>query len=145
LQKAGLLKLKKGGNTLSTPADIVAAESKVTVIPVSAEQTAPALKSADAAVVNNNFTLTSGIDPSSAIFKDDPKAATAAPYINAFVARAADQDNKTYLKIAELYHSPAVENAVLAESKNTAVIVKRSDAELQTILTGLEKTIKASK
>ncbi|MFF1878786.1 MetQ/NlpA family ABC transporter substrate-binding protein [Leifsonia sp. NPDC058230] len=144
LQKAGLLKLKNGGTTLSTPADIVAGESKVTVIPVDAQQTAPALKSSDAAIINNNFALTAGIDPTSAIFKDDPSSSAAEPYINTFVARASDKDNKTYLKIAELYHTKAVEESVLAESKNTAVIVKRSNADLRSILAGLEKTIKAA-
>ncbi|WP_431277534.1 MetQ/NlpA family ABC transporter substrate-binding protein [Leifsonia poae] len=145
LQKAGLLKLKDGGNALSTPADILAGESKVTVIPVDAQQTAPALKSSDAAIINNNFALTAGIDPSSAIFKDDPSSSSAEPYINTFVARAADKNNKTYLKIAELYHTKAVEDAVLADSKNTAVIVKRPNADLEKILADLEKTIKAAK
>lgn len=145
LQKAGLLKLKDGGNTLATPADIVAADSKVSVIPVDAAQTAPALSSADGAIINNNFALTAGIDPKSALFQDDPKSDTAEPYINAFVARAADKDNKTYLKIAELYHTKPVTDAVLAESKNTAVIVDRPQSELIAILDKLKTTIAAAK
>lgn len=145
LQKAGLLKLKDGGNTLATPADIVASESKVTVIPVDAAQTAPALDSAAAAVVNNNFALTAGLDPKSALFQDDPKSATAEPYINAFVARDKDKANTTYLKVAELYHTKAVQDAVLADSKNTAVIVQKPQADLIGILHSLEKTIEAAK
>ncbi|MBW8872699.1 MAG: methionine ABC transporter substrate-binding protein [Leifsonia sp.] len=129
LQKAGLLKLKNGGSTLATPADIDATASKVKVIPVDAAQTAPAVSSADAAIINNNY---------------DPKSSTAEPYINAFVARDKDKDNKTYLKIAELYHTKAVTDAVLAESKNTAVIVKRDGSELRGILDDLKKTIKAA-
>jgi D-methionine transport system substrate-binding protein len=144
LQKAGLLKLKNGGNTLATPADIDASASKVTVIPVDAAQTAPALSSADGAIINNNYALTAGIDPKSALFQDDPKSSTAEPYINAFVARAKDKDNKTYLKIAELYHTKAVTDAVLAESKNTAVIVTRPESDLIGILDGLKKTIQAA-
>jgi D-methionine transport system substrate-binding protein len=145
LQKAGLLKLKNGGTTLSTPADILPGESKVTIIPVDAQQTAPALKSSDAAIINNNFALTAGIDPTSAIFKDDPSSSSAEPYINTFVARAADENNKTYLKIVELYRTKAVQDSVLAESKNTAVLVKRSNSDLRSILAGIEKTIKAAK
>ncbi|MFJ8894106.1 MetQ/NlpA family ABC transporter substrate-binding protein [Leifsonia sp. NPDC102414] len=145
LQKAGLLKLANGGNTLATPADIVASDSKVSVIPVDAAQTAPALDSADGAIINNNFALTAGIDPKSALFQDDPKSDTAEPYINAFVARAADKDNKTYLKVAELYHTKPVTDAVLAESKNTAVIVDRPQADLISILDKLKTTIKAAK
>ncbi len=145
LQKAGLLKLKDGGSTLATPADIDASASRVIVIPVDAAQTAPALNSADGAIVNNNFALTAGIDPKSALFQDDPKSETAEPYINAFVARDKDKGNKTYLKIAELYHSKAVTDAVLADSKNTAVIVQRPQSELIGILHRLEKTIEAAK
>ncbi|WP_085368071.1 MetQ/NlpA family ABC transporter substrate-binding protein [Leifsonia sp. NCR5] len=145
LQEAGLLKLKDGGSTLATPADIVASDSKVSVIPVDAAQTAPALDSADGAIVNNNFALTAGIDPTTALFQDDPKSDAAEPYINAFVAREADKNNKTYLKIAELYHTTAVTDAVLAESKNTAVIVDRPQSDLLSILDKLETTIKAAK
>lgn len=145
LQKAGLLKLKDGGNTLATPADIDAAASKVTVIPVDAAQTAPALNSADAAIVNNNFALTAGIDPKSAIFQDDPKSETAEPYINAFVSREKDKDNATYLKVAELYHSKEVTESVLAESKNTAVIVDKPQADLIAVLDTLKKNIEAAK
>jgi D-methionine transport system substrate-binding protein len=144
LQKAGLLKLKNGGSTLATPADIDASASKVSVIPVDAAQTAPALSSADGAIVNNNYALTAGIDPKSALFQDDPTSSTAEPYINAFVARDKDKHNKTYLKVAELYHSKAVTDSVLAESKNTAVIVKRSQSDLIGILDGLKKTIAAA-
>ncbi|MGH1527254.1 MetQ/NlpA family ABC transporter substrate-binding protein [Leifsonia sp. L25] len=145
LQKAGLLKLKNGGTTLSTPADIDAAASKVTVLPVDAAQTAPALDSADAAVINNTFVGPAGIDPKSALFQDDPKSSAAEPYINAFVARAKDKDNATYLKIADLYHSKAVQDAVLADSKNTAVIVQKPQADLIAILRSLEKSIAAAK
>ncbi|MEN0085459.1 MAG: MetQ/NlpA family ABC transporter substrate-binding protein [Leifsonia sp.] len=145
LQEAKLLKLKNGGSSLATPADIDTAASKVTVIPVDAAQTAPALSSADGAIINNNYALTAGIDPKSALFQDDPKSSAAEPYINAFVAREKDKDNKTYLKIAELYHTKAVTDAVLAESKNTAVIVDRPQSELVGILDGLEKTIRAAK
>ncbi len=145
LQKAGLLKLKNGGNTLATPADIVASDSKVSVIPVDAAQTAPALDSADGAIINNTFVGPAGIDPKSALFQDDPKSDTAEPYINAFVAREADKNNKTYLKIAELYHTKAVEDSVLADSKNTAVIVDRPQSDLIAILDKLKTTIKAAK
>lgn len=144
LQKAGLLQLKDGGSTLATPADIVASASRVTVLPVDAAQTAPALDSAAAAVVNNNFALTAGLDPKKALFQDDPKSTTAEPYINVFAARATDKDNKTYLKIAELYHTKAVQDAVLADSKNTAVIVEKPQKDLIAILDRLEKTIQAA-
>ena len=142
LQEAGLITLKNGGSVLSTPADIDQSASRVTVAPVDASQTAAALASAAGAIVNNNFALDAKLDPKSALFQDDPKKAAAEPYINAFVARAADKDNPTYLTIAKLYKEAQVTDQVLAESKNTAVLVDRPQSELESILKKLETTVK---
>lgn len=139
LQQAKLLTLKGGGTSLSTPADIDAAASKVKVTPVDAAQTVAALPSVDGSIVNNNFALDATLDPKSALFSDDPNTPAAEPYINVFVARAEDKDNPTYATIVRLYHDPSVEAAVKAQSKDTAVLVDRPAADLQRILAGLEK------
>ncbi len=145
LQQAGLLSLTGGGTVLSTPADIDPAASKVTVVPVDAQQTVTSLASVDAAIVNNNFALDAKLDPSKALYNDDPSKPAAEPYINAFVARDADKNNPTYLKIVELYHDPAVTAAVVNASQGTAVIVDRPVSDLETILAGLEETVRESK
>lgn len=144
LQQAGLITLKDGGNVLSTPAEIDQANSKVTVTPVDAKQTVTSLASVDAAIINNNFALDAKLDPSKALYNDDPSKPAAQPYINAFVAREADKDNPTYLKIAELYQDPTVTKAVVDASQGTAVIVNRPEPELQSILSGLEDTVRAA-
>lgn len=143
LQAAGLLKLKNGGNILATPADIVKSESKVKVTPVDASQTVTSLSSVDGSVVNNNFALDGHLDPSKALYSDDPKSAAAEPYINVIVARAADKDNPVYAEVVKLYQDPRVEKLVVAESKNTSVPVHKSAADLQRILSGLSKTVSA--
>lgn len=145
LQQAGLISLKGGGTVLSTPADIDTAASKVTVVPVDAQQTVTSLSSVDAAIVNNNFALDAKLDPSKALYNDDPSKPAAEPYINAFVSRDADKDNPTYRKIVELYHDPAVTAAVVNASQGTAVIVDRPQTDLANILTGLEETVRESK
>ncbi|CAG7572132.1 D-methionine transport system substrate-binding protein [Barrientosiimonas humi] len=144
LQQAGLLRLKGGGNALSTPADIDRAASKVTVQPVDAAQTVASLPSVDGAVVNNNFALDGNLDPKSALFQDDPKSKAAEPYINVVVARAEDKDDPTYRKIAQLYHSPEVVAAVKRQSKGTSVVVDRPADQLGSILTRLEKDVAGS-
>ncbi len=142
LQSAGLIALKDGGNAFSTPADVLADGSRVTVVPVDANQTAVQLQSLDAAIVNNNFAYDANIDPTTAIYSDleDPDAA--APYINIWAARAEDADNPVYAKLVELYHDPAVTDQLLAENKGTAVIVDKTPAQLQEILTGLEDLVR---
>ncbi|RKT87850.1 D-methionine transport system substrate-binding protein [Saccharopolyspora antimicrobica] len=145
LQQAGLIKLKGGGTVLSTPADIDTAASKVTVVPVDAAQTVASLPSVDGAIVNNNFALDADLDPSAALFGDDPNSPDSAPYINVFVTRAEDKDNPVYHKLVELYRDKRVADQVLADSKGTSVSVDRTQAELEGILAGLTETVRGAK
>lgn len=142
LQQAGLVRLRGGGSTLSTPADVETAGTRVRVVPISAQQTVTSLPSVAAAVINNGFAMDANIDPSSAIYSDDPNSPAAEPYINAFVSREQDKDNPTYQKIVELYHSPDVTKAVVDASRDTAVIVTKTPEELQKITHDLESQIR---
>jgi D-methionine transport system substrate-binding protein len=134
LQSAGLVTLKGGGTAFSSTSDI--ATRKVQVVTLDASQTAGALKSGSvaAAIVNNNYATSAGLPKSAAVFQDDPASASAAPYVNIFVARAADKDDPTYLELAELYHDPAVEQGVQQSNGGTAVFRRVSPADLQTLL-----------
>lgn len=144
LKGAGLLKLS--GDTASpTPADIDAGSSKVKVTPVDAAQTALSLASVDGAIINNTFLERSGIDPESALYKDDPSSPAAEPYINAFVTRAEDKNNEKYLELVKIWHDPEIQAAVREESKGTAVEVERDGAQLEQILSRVQDGIRARK
>ncbi|GAA4695364.1 D-methionine transport system substrate-binding protein [Promicromonospora umidemergens] len=138
LQEAGLIALRDGGSAFSTPADVLEDESRVTVTPVDAAQTALALQDVDASIINNDFVGDAGLTSDDAIFSDDPDSAAAAPYINVWVARADDADNEVFQQLVEIYHSPEVEKGVLEASGDTGVIKDNSAAELQEILAGIE-------
>lgn len=142
LQQAGLIKLRGGGNTLSTPADVLPTGSRIRVVPISAQQTVTSLPSVAAAVINNGFAMDANIDPSSAIYNDDPNSPAAEPYINAFVSRAQDKDNPVYRQIVEIYHNPEVTKAVVEASRGTAVIVDKPAADLQHLTNELESQIR---
>ncbi|MFC9834160.1 MetQ/NlpA family ABC transporter substrate-binding protein [Rhodococcus sp. NPDC127530] len=144
LKGAGLLTLT-GDNRSPTPADIDTGASKVKVTPVDAAQTALSLASVDGAIVNNTFLERSGIDPESALYKDDPSSPAAEPYINAFVTRAEDKDNATYLELVKIWHDPEIQAAVREESKGTSVEVERDGAQLQQILSRVEEGIRSAK
>ncbi|WP_411157296.1 MetQ/NlpA family ABC transporter substrate-binding protein [Nocardia farcinica] len=141
LQAAGLVKLSSDTRTPS-PADIDRDASKVRVTPVDAAQTALSLNSVDGSVINNTFLERSGVDPKTALFKDDPSSPGAEPYINAFVTRAEDKDDPTYQKLVEIWHDPQVQAAVAESSKGTSVEVRRSGAELEQILQRVQQTIR---
>ena len=145
LQEAGLVTLKDGGNSFSTTADVIAEESKVTVTAVDAAQTAIALQSGSvaASIINNDFVKDAGLTAEDAIFNDDPNSPASQPYINIWVAAADDADNADFAKLVEIWHSPEVEAAALAESGGTAVFVNNTPAELQEILAGIEENLRA--
>lgn len=143
LQEAGLVTLRDGGNSFSTPADVVAEESKVTVTPVDAAQTALALQDVDASIINNDFVAKAGLTADDAIFSDDPDSAASEPYINVWVARAEDADHETVAKLVDVFHTPEVEQGVLDASGGTGVIKNNDAADLQAILEEIETNLQA--
>jgi D-methionine transport system substrate-binding protein len=142
LQAAGLVTLRAGGNSLSTPNEIESA--KVEVVPVDAAQTATNIQSVDAAIVNNNYATAANLTAQQRIFADDPNSDSAKPYINAFVSRAADQDNPVYLQLAALYHDPEVQTAVRADLGETAVFKTNDIADLRATTAQIENNIRAA-
>ena len=144
LQSAGLITLEGGGNALSTPAEIDQAASRVTVVPVDANQTAIQLQDLDAAVVNNNFAADAGIDPTTAIYSDLEDTDTARPYVNVWVARAQDADNPVYAELIDIYHRDEVIGQLLEENQGTAVEQDLSPEELQASLAELEDQVRTA-
>ena len=145
LQKAGLLELKDGGNSLSGPDDIVS--GTVEVLPVDTNQTVAALKdgSAQAAVVNNTQAQKGGLGDDLIIFKEDLDDPELAPYINAFVVREDQADDPRWAKLVEAYHSPEVEEAVTELNQGNLQFKGDWTAEdLQAELASLEDQLRAT-
>ena len=145
LQEAGLLKLRGNGSALSTPADVIANQSKVKVKAIDAAQTAASLEGVDGAVVNNNFATDAGLDRNKVLYHDDATGKSADPYLNIIAVKDADKDNPTYQKVAQLWSDPDVTKAIIKQSGGTAKIVSgHSKADLDKILSGLTTDIKKS-
>jgi len=113
----------------------------VKVTPVDANQTVVALDSVDGSIVNNDFLKDAGLDPKNALFADSAESEGARPYINVWVARAEDADNPTYTKLVEIFHDPAVTEAVKEASGDTASIADQPASELQDILKEVEGSL----
>jgi D-methionine transport system substrate-binding protein len=143
LQEAGLLTLREGGNSFSTPADVVAEESKVTVTPVDAAQTALALQDVDASIINNDFVGDAGLTADDAIFSDDPDSAAAEPYINVWVSRSEDAKEEKVQQLVEIFHTQEVTDGVVEASGGTGVIKDNSAEELQGILEEIQTDLQA--
>jgi D-methionine transport system substrate-binding protein len=145
LQTAGLLQLKDGGNSLSTPAELTS--SKIKVVPVDSNQTVNALKgTTDAAVVNNTQAQKGGLGDEKIIFKEDLNSESLAPYINGFVVKADRKDDPTWKKIVDAYHTPEVEASVTKlNDGNLQFKADWTAAKLQEVLTAEEEAIKKTK
>ena len=132
LVQAGLLTLNDSvaDELTPTPADIDSAASKVSVVPVDASQTPNAYNEGRPAIINNTWLDRAGIEPSLAVFEDDPNSAEAEPYINVFAARADDIEDETLNKLVELWQTPEVAEATAKDSKGTSVPVYRPQKEL---------------
>ena len=146
LVQAGLITVKDGADKLNpTPADIDKEASKVEVTPVDASQTPTAYNQGDPAIINNNWLSRAGIDASTAVTSDDPNSELAEPYINIFAVRAEDIDNPTYEKLAEIWQTPEVTEALNEDSNGTAVQVQKSKEDLNKILDRLVEDAKDAK
>ena len=144
LQSAGLLELKDGGNIFSTPDDIIADKSKVTVTSLEASLTPTSLPDVTGAIINNDFINDSGLKASDAIAEDDPSDPNALPYVNIFAAKAADADNETYAKLVKIYQdTKSVVDGVVENSGGTAVPLKTPVKDLVKSLETVQKDIKA--
>ena len=140
LVQAGLLTLNDNvaDELAPTPAEIDQDASKVTVTPIDASQTPNAYNEGKPAIINNTWLDRAGIEPSLAVFQDDPDSAEAEPYINVFAAQADRIDDETLNKLVELWQTPEVEEAVAKDSKGTSVPVYREKSELNDILDRLQ-------
>lgn len=138
LQDAGLVTLRDGGSAFSTEADVVEEESRVTVTPVDAQQTALALDSVAASIINNDFLADAGIDPESVLYADDAGSEAAKPYINIWAARAEDADDERLLALVEIYEDEEVQAALQEASGGTAVLANQTPEELAEILADVE-------
>jgi D-methionine transport system substrate-binding protein len=146
LQTAGLITLKDGGTIFSDLSDVDTAASKVKVKDLSADITATSLDDVAAAIINNDFVEKAGLKFDDAIAKDGPSEPGAAPYVNVFAARPEDKDDKTYLKLVEIFQdTKAVTDGLQDVSGGTAVLVKEPAGDLQSLLASVEKDTAATK
>ncbi|MFE7720076.1 MetQ/NlpA family ABC transporter substrate-binding protein [Nocardia rhizosphaerihabitans] len=138
LATAGLIVLKGGASWDSKIEGVDTGASKVTLTTIDPTLTAQSLDSVDAAFVDDTFAQPAGLTQQQVIYTDDPARPELKQYINVFAARAADKDNPTYLKLAQLYHDPEVVAAVRAETGYAGIFKTNDPADLQATLRELE-------
>lgn len=108
LRDKGVIKVKDGTGFKPTVLDITENPKKLKIVEVDAAQTPRSLPDVDAAAINTNYAVEAGIDPKTAILREDPKG----PYVNVIAVRSADKDKPWVKTFLEAYHSPEVKQFI---------------------------------
>ncbi|MCZ0717586.1 MetQ/NlpA family ABC transporter substrate-binding protein [Aerococcus kribbianus] len=109
LQTAGVIKLKDGGSTQSSLADITENPKNIEFVEVESAQAPRMIQDVDAAVLNGGFAEDAGLAIEDNIFTDaDYLDTIPADRYNLIAVREEDKDNETYRKIVDLYNSDDV-------------------------------------
>ncbi|MEZ0068756.1 D-methionine transport system substrate-binding protein [Streptacidiphilus sp. MAP12-20] len=106
----GLLKLKDGVGTKSTPNDITDNPKHLKFQEIDAAQLPRTLSDVDAAVINGNYALDAKLNP-----KKDAlllEKAQDNPYANILAVKSGNQNDPRIKKLAELLHSPEVKQYI---------------------------------
>jgi len=104
LRDKGIIKLKDGVGYKPTPVDIVENPKNLKIIELDAAQTPRSLADVDAAAINTNYAVDAGIEPTSAILREDPKG----PYVNVIAVRTKDKDAPWVKELIAAYRTPEI-------------------------------------
>ena len=121
LQAQGLIKLKAGagtGGNNATPLDIAENPKKIKFVELDAAQLPRTLADVDAAVINTNFALAAGLQPTKdAIALEDIHS----PYANVIAVRTQDKDKPWVKKLVAAYQSEEVRQFIKTQFKGSVV------------------------
>jgi D-methionine transport system substrate-binding protein len=118
LEKAGLITLKEGVGVKATVQDIVDNPKKLNIKTLDAAQLPRVLPDVIGAVINTNFALEAGLNPSKdALFIEDKDS----PYANILVVKTSRVNEEALQKLAAVLASSEV-NAFILEKYQGAVV-----------------------
>ena len=117
LQSKGVIKLNAGAGTNgnnATPLDVAQNPKKVKLVELDAAQLPRTLSDVDAAVINTNYALAAGLQPTKdAIALEDIHS----PYANIIAVRAQDKDKPWVKKLVAAYQSQDVRQFMSTQFK----------------------------
>ncbi|MGT2958576.1 O-sialoglycoprotein endopeptidase [Streptococcus bovimastitidis] len=114
LQSAGLIKLNVSGDKLATIANVTENKKDLDIKELDASQTARALTSADAAIVNNSFAVPAKIDYKTSLYKEKADE-NSKQWINILTAKKDWKSSKkanAIKKLIKAYHTDELKKVV---------------------------------
>jgi len=118
LAKEGLIKVNPDAGLKAGPADITENPKNIQISELDAAQLPRSLDDVDAAVINTNYALEAGLNPT----KDSIAIeGSESPYANVIVVRSADKDAPWVKTLVEAYHDDSIK-AFITDHYKGAII-----------------------
>lgn len=117
LESTGLIRLPKEKADDATALDVAWSRGNYRFKELDAAQLARALGDVDLAVINTNYALESGLDPSKGLARESPRS----PYANVIAVRAGEGERADVKVLVEAYHAPAVREFIERTFKGAVV------------------------
>ena len=118
LEDAGLIKLKDKTNLNSTEKDIAENPKKLKFTAMDAPSIAQVYKDAGAAVINSNFAIGQGLDPTKDSIFLEP---TDSPYANLVAIRKEDADKEKFKKFLKVLNSEEAKKFIEEKFKGAVI------------------------
>ena len=120
LKNAGLITFQKNCSKLATIKDIATNKKQFKLKEIGAEQTARTLSDVDAAFVNNNYAIASGLKTNSAIYTE-PVNKDSKQWINIICSTRKNKNNPLFKKIIKVYQTNKVKQLYKKYYGNTQI------------------------
>ncbi|CAG8868971.1 Membrane lipoprotein TpN32 [Pseudomonas fluorescens] len=118
LNKAGVIRLKDGGNILSTVKDIAENSKNLKFRELEAATIPRVLTQVDLALINTNYALEAKLNPEKDALVIE---GSDSPYVNILVARPDNKDSDAMKKLAAALHSPEVKQFINEKYKGAVI------------------------
>lgn len=121
LRSAGLIKVKGNSGIKPSLNDITANPKNLKFKEVDPAETARALSSVDASIINSNYAVAANLQPKKDSLYLEPVNKKAKPYVNIIAVQAKDKNNPTYKKVVDAYQTEATKQAIQKTYKGSQV------------------------
>ncbi len=121
LQDEGLIKLKDGAGLTATKNDIAENPKNIEIIEAEAAALPRTLDDVDLAVINGNYAIGAGLDPSTAIASEETDSEAAEKYVNVVAVRSGEESSEKIQALVKALQSDTVKQYIDA-TYNGAVV-----------------------
>lgn len=121
LQSAGPIKVKGNSGIKPSLNDITSNPKNLKFKEVDPAETARALSSVDASIINGNYAVAANLQPKKDSLYLEPVNKQAKPYVNIIAVQAKDKNNPTYKKVVDAYQTEATKQAIQRTYKGSQV------------------------